>query len=49
MIGNQAQGLDKKNFLRLASLWERKFQDKKRKSVVHLLHIEMAYYEKMSQ
>jgi hypothetical protein len=30
-------GWDKKHFLRLGPLLERKFQDKKPKSVVHLL------------
>jgi len=37
MIGFWAQGWDKKNFLRLGPLLERKFQGKKPKSVVHLL------------
>jgi len=37
MIGFWAQGWDKKHFLRLGPLLERKFQDKKPKSVVHLL------------
>jgi len=36
-IGFWAQDLDKKNFLRLGSLRERKFQGKKPKSFVHLL------------
>ncbi|SRR5712692_5960037 len=49
MIGMWAQGMDKKNFLCLVPLLARKFQDNERKSVVHLLHIEMAYYEKISQ
>jgi len=37
MIGFWAQGWDKKHFLRLEPLLERKFQVKKSKSVVHLL------------
>jgi hypothetical protein len=37
MIGFWTQGWDKKNFLRLGPLLERKFQGKKPKSVVHLL------------
>jgi hypothetical protein len=36
-IGFWAQDLDKKNFFRLGSLRERKFQGKKPKSFVHLL------------
>ena len=36
-IGSWAQDLDKKHFLRLGSLRERKFQGKKPKSFVHLL------------
>ncbi len=36
-IGFWAQDLDKKNFLRLVPLRERKFQGKKPKSFVHLL------------
>ncbi|HCF86774.1 MAG TPA: hypothetical protein DEV72_16440 [Ktedonobacter sp.] len=36
-IGFWAQDLDKKNFLRLRPLRERKFQGKKPKSFVHLL------------
>jgi hypothetical protein len=37
MIGFWAQGWDKKNFLRLGPLLERKFHGKESKSVVHLL------------
>jgi len=37
MIGFWAQDWDKKNFLRLAPLLERKFHGKESKSVVHLL------------
>src|SRR5438445_3388331 len=49
MIGFWAQGWDKKNFLCLVPLLEWKFQGNGRKSVVHLLRREMAYYKKMSQ
>jgi hypothetical protein len=37
MLGFWAQGWDKKHFLRLGPLQERKFQGKKLKSFVHLL------------
>jgi hypothetical protein len=38
MIGNRAQGSDKKEFLRPVPLLERKLQSNGWKSVVHLFH-----------